>query len=442
MTLSLELSRAFHATSLSDLSDDVVNHARTILLDALACICAGRQTEIAGIARRTAPPVEIGGGGATILIDGSKSTTSTAALVNGAMLRSLDLLDVFVGVDVCHPSEAISAALACAEARGAPGRDFFETVVAALALHCRLASVLPLHKNNLHHVGHAAWVVPLVAGRLMGLGPEGSANALNLASRGMIVPEGFSRGQVANIKALAYPALAKQAIDLAELAEVGLRAQPAACEEVLALFNRTTGCQVPPELLIPDGISLVPEITLKAYPAQYSLQPIIAAGASFAAAEPGRIADITRICVRASRRTIARTADREKFRPTSGETADHSLPFCLAVALLDGSMTPESLSTERWRAPDVIALIDRIEVEPVEDDGGFTIGRQEIELTFADGTVATLECAFPGARSWAEIAREKLRAFAGEAGAGEVIEVIQKIEEMPDVGLLIAAMRP
>ena len=441
MTLSLDMSRAFHTTSLSDLPEDVIGHARTVLLDALACIFAGRRTEIADIARRAALPVPPDGRGAAILPDGPQSAASTAALVNGAMLRSLDLLDVYVSVDVCHPSEAIPAALACAEARRATGREFFETVIAALALHCRLATVLPLHGNRLHHVGHAAWVVPLVAGRLMGLDANGSANALNLSSRAMFVPEGFGRGQVANFKALAYPVLARQAIDLAELAEAGLRAQPEACEEALALFNRATGLEVSPEALTPHGAALAPAITLKAYPAQYALQPIIAAGARFAAANPARVADIARIRVRASQRTVARTADREKFRPASGETADHSLPFCLAVALVDGDMTPGSLSTGRWRDADVLALIDRMEVEAVEDAGGFAIGRQDIELTFVDGASVTLECAYPGEQSWAEIAEKKLRTFAGAAVAEAVIEVVERIEEQPDIRPLIAAMR-
>lgn len=440
MTLSIDLSRAFHATSLADLPGAVVEHARTVLADTLACICAGQRTDAADIARRTAVSARHGVPQATILPEAARSTASVAAMVNGAMLRSLDLLDVYVAADVCHPSEAIPAALACAEANGATGREFLETVVAALALHCRLASVLPLHRNRLHHAGQAAWVVPLVAGRLMGLGPEGSANALNLACRGMFVPEGFSRGQVANFKALAYPVLARQGIDTAELARAGLRGHPEACEEALALFARMSGHEVSPEALAPSGAALVPDITLKAYPAQYALQPIIAAGARFAASAPERVAGIAGIRVRASQRTVARTADPDKFRPSSGETADHSLPFCLAVALLDGSMTPDSLASGRWRAADVLALIDRIEVEAIADSDEFAIGRQEVELLFGDGTVAKLECSFPGDRSWTEIAREKLRAFAGETAAAEIADVIREIEEKPDVGSLIKAV--
>src|SRR3546814_9670600 len=69
-------------------------------------------------------------------------------------------------------------------------------------------------------------------------------------------------------------------------------------------------------------------------PAQYALQPLIAAGAAFRLQQADRVARIARIVVRAPQQTVRRTADPSKFRPASRETADHSLPFCVASGLL------------------------------------------------------------------------------------------------------------
>jgi len=168
---------------------------------------------------------------------------------------------------------------------------------------------------------------------------------------------------------------------------------------VLTLFSQATGHAVSAVALVPSGAGLIPDITLKAYPAQYALQPIIAAGAHFAANHARRIAEIDRIQVRVSQRTVFRTADRAKFRPASAEAADHSLPFSLAVAMLDGMISPESLENGRWRADDVLAVMDRIEVEPIATADEFGIGHQEVDVTFQDGTVASLPCRFPGDRS-------------------------------------------
>lgn len=46
------------------------------------------------------------------------------------------------------------------------------------------------------------------------------------------------------------------------------------------------------------------------------------------------------------------------------EQADHSLPYLVAVALLDGEVTPRQFLPERIRRPDVQALLHRVTVRP------------------------------------------------------------------------------
>src|SRR3546814_21156436 len=92
-------------------------------------------------------------------------------------------------------------------------------------MQAHLASTIALHRNGRHHVGHAAWVVPLIAGRLSGLGEEGAAEALNLSASGLIVPEGFRRGEGANVKARALALLAKRGYEVTEQAWAGLPSQ-------------------------------------------------------------------------------------------------------------------------------------------------------------------------------------------------------------------------
>jgi 2-methylcitrate dehydratase len=51
----------------------------------------------------------------------------------------------------------------------------------------------------------------------------------------------------------------------------------------------------------------------------------------------------------------------------SKEQADHSLPYLLAVALLDGQVMPEQFAPERIVRPDVQELLRRVEVRPAAD---------------------------------------------------------------------------
>jgi len=443
MALANDISRSFYSVQAAGASSDVAAHLRTLIVDALACVLGGADSEIAQLAARSAGGRGPGPAPATILPKSLTISAAEAALVNGTMLRSLDFMDVYVDADVSHPSESIPAALACAEAHGASGRAFLDTVLAALTFHVHLASTVPLHRHGLHHVGHAAWVVPLIAARLAGLGEAGAANALNLSAAGLIVPEGFSRGQVANVKAMAFPLIAKRAIEFTELGAAGLGAQPGACEEVVRLLGLIAGEDLDPATLIPPAEpARIETITLKAYPAQYALQPLVAAGAAFRRREPERIDAIDHIIVRAAKQTVARTADRAKFRPITRESADHSLPFCLACGLLDGGLSAESLRRERWKDADILRLTAAMEVEATGADDAFAVGRQEILLTFTDGASARLDCSYPPEGvTWRQIALDKLSTFAaGRCDAGRIVAIVENLENETSVAPLVDAL--
>src|SRR5207248_10404455 len=68
---------------------------------------------------------------------------------------------------------------------------------------------------------------------------------------------------------------------------------------------------------------------------------------------------------------IARAADilgdPAKYRPTSKETADHSLPYSLAVGLVDGMVTPLQFKDERIRDPKLPGVMDKIKVVPNQE---------------------------------------------------------------------------
>lgn len=440
MPLAAKISSAFHAVTVSKSPPAVVDHLHTLIIDALACILGGAGTDISRIAEHS---VKAASGPATILPGGPGASAAEATLVNGARLRSLDLMDVYVSVDVSHPSEAIPAALACAEAAGASGRIFLDSVLAALNLHTHLASTVALHRNALHHVGHAAWVVPLVAARLRGENVEGMANVLNLSAGGLLVPEGFSRGHVANLKGMAYALIAKRAIELSDLAAAGLRAQPGAVDETAALLGRIVQPPFDPEGLVPPTTTeRILDITLKTYPAQYALQPLIAEGAAFRRRNPERVDRIARIEVKAAAQTVARTADPAKFRPASAEAADHSLPFCVAIGLLDGNLTPASLGRGRWRDADVLRLAAAMQVESVAGGEGFAIGEQEITLHFEDGSSERLSCSYPPADvTWRQTALQKLESFSeGRCDPTEIVDAVENLDHEPDVNRLVRAL--
>jgi 2-methylcitrate dehydratase len=443
MTLATDLGGFVYGVDVAMLEARVVTDTKTLITDALACIIAGAGFEGARIARAMAPEHASDNKQATILLEGLRTGTASAALINGAMLRSLDLMDVYVGRDVCHPSEIIPPALACAEAGAASGKMFLEAVVAGLALHMQLADFIPLHRHGLHHVGQAAWTVPLIAARLLGHDKAIAARALTIGAHAMVVPESFSLGQLTNLKALAYPLLARQGIEAVRLAIAGLTGAPQACEEVVKLLSHRFAMDIPLQDLVPasapDDVSV---ISLKIYPAQYALQPLIAT-ASTIRGDSKMLEQIERIIVRASWRTVERCADPAKYVPRSAEAADHSLPFCVAIAMLEGKLTIAALEKGRWKDEDVLALMSRIKAKPMNDDDGYHVGAQDITLQMKDGKFRTFPCRYPPEHvTWAMIAEQKLRQAAAKAGldAEKILDVVSKLETEPSLDRLVAAM--
>ena len=56
----------------------------------------------------------------------------------------------------------------------------------------------------------------------------------------------------------------------------------------------------------------------------------------------------------------------EKTTVRTKEEADHSLPYLVAVALLDDQVLPEQFRPERIRSPNVQSLLRKITVRPLE----------------------------------------------------------------------------
>ncbi len=59
--------------------------------------------------------------------------------------------------------------------------------------------------------------------------------------------------------------------------------------------------------------------------------------------------------------------EEEKWRPQTRETADHSLPYCVAVALFDGKVGPEQFSEQRIQDTELQKFLSKIKVKRNEE---------------------------------------------------------------------------
>src|SRR5205823_13459522 len=78
-------------------------------------------------------------------------------------------------------------------------------------------------------------------------------------------------------------------------------------------------------------------------------------------------ADVKKIKVEVIARAADILGDPHKYRPTSKETADHSLPYCMAVGLVDGMVTPLQFREERVRDVSLIPIMVKIKFFVYDD---------------------------------------------------------------------------
>src|SRR5215468_2624568 len=147
-----------------------VGQAKLLILDTIGCGFAAFEEEGAGAVLQTLAHM----GGApqcTVLGNTSKTSAPNAVLVNGSLIRMLDLNDYVntkSGQIGGHPSDNIPVALAAAEVSGASGSDVLAAIVVGYEVYGRFKEVIA-RDTNWDGVTVSRFAAPAIAGRLMGL---------------------------------------------------------------------------------------------------------------------------------------------------------------------------------------------------------------------------------------------------------------------------------
>jgi 2-methylcitrate dehydratase len=185
----------------------------------------------------------------------------------------------------------------------------------------------------------------------------------------------------------------------------------------------------------------VRRVSLKQFPVQFTLQSPIEAALELRQQLGGAAIEKLRIEVHAD--AARRTADPAKFKPANRETADHSLPCCVAMALLDGRLDKQQFDAGRWQQADVAALMGRIEVTPSQELEQRWPGGRPVRMTavLRDGSEHGVLVPVPLGDSTrpmdqAAITRKFMRLAEPVLGARQAAQVVQQVgqlERLPDV---------
>ena len=346
---------------------EVVTAARRHLADSLACALGAYNTAVAQAVRRCA--IEQGGcGDATIIGTDRKVPAGLAALVGGTMVRYLDANDIYVfsrGGPSGHCSDGTPALLALAEKYGRSAEELLTCLVASYELQGALAESFNFWDYGLHAETNVAWVVPIVAARLMGGTPEEAVHACGLSiATGTVLNTWLRpRHSVPMIKGVAVGMVLEHVLKASELAALGVTATEDALETVFSSLGPLSASAIDPTYVEKLGSRwTATRNMIKAYPAQLYTQAAIEAVLRLYGG--GVRADRVRKLTLYGHRSVCGgvQGSPEAFAPASQEAADHSTPYVMAMALLRGRLTTREYDGAPWERPEVKAAMSKIEL--------------------------------------------------------------------------------
>ena len=350
--------------TLDDLSDVARTAAKARILSTLGVSLAAFDVEPVRIARKLVQPVAAGPQ-ATVFGSLQTCAPDMAAFVNSAMVRSLDMSDTYVMEAVSHPADAFPAVLAVAEAEGLDGADLLLATAIEYEAQCRFVEVVPYNQHGWDQTPVVALGAALGCGRLLKLTREQLANAIALAVVPNLALNQTRTGTLSMWKGMAGPQGARAGVFAAYLAREGMTGPEGVFEGKYGLWQqmmRGEEFDLPIPATFAGHTFAVQQTMIKSFPTRFNCQvPVFAAQKLRTMLD---VSEIESLRIEAVRQAFARWTDvPEVWKPQTRETADHSLPCTVAMGLLDGTITPESMEGERFKDGDVLALMGKCSIE-------------------------------------------------------------------------------
>jgi 2-methylcitrate dehydratase len=428
-----------------DIPAAAVHEAKRRLVDSFATAVGAMPSDAFAVARECARRMSSTPG--ATLLGGGRSSVEWATFVNGLLIRYLDFNDTYLSKEPAHPSDNLAPVLAVGESVGATGRDLLTAAVLAYEIQCRLCDAASLRKQGVDHVTYGAISSTIAAGKLMGLDVPKLVHAIGLAGVCNVALRQTRSGELSMWKGCAFANAARNGVFAATLAAAGMTGPAPIFEGDLGFMKLVTR---EPFAVAPMGAEYdadapfkITDTYIKFWPAEYHSQSAIDAALRLRReiGDVSRVAGVDIYTFEASYNIIGKYA--EAWAPKTRETADHSLPYCTAVALLDGEVTLRQFDPERFTAPDVLQLLTKVKVH-LDDALTPRYPRgipNRIVVTLTDGTRLTQEVEFPRGHAGnpmtdAEV-EAKFRALVepryGTKTAGAVLERCWRFNEVTNV---------
>ncbi len=346
------------------IADNAIHEAKRYLLDSLGCALGGYgQHDVKlylDLMNETA-----GKGSATVIGTGQKVDPLSASLANALMVRVMDYNDIYWQQDPSHPSDLIPAAMACCERLGESGKELAVGIVLGHEFEMRFceAAFPGIRERGWHHATLTGFVSPIVAGRALRLDDERIQHAIGISGSRMATFGAVTAGKLTMMKNTVDPLATQSGVLAALLAERGYSGPEHVIDGKEGLVQ-VLGPEWKLELLT-EGLGeswRIERCGMKGFPTEALTHAPISATLDLVRENDLAPDQIEKVVIRSLARAADILADPTKYDPRSKETADHSLPYCIAAAIADRQVTPVQFTDEKIMDETIRAQLNKVEV--------------------------------------------------------------------------------
>jgi 2-methylcitrate dehydratase len=433
-----------------DLPAATVAKAKALLLDTFGCAIGavdGKPVK----ALRSVLRARGGNPQATVIGSGWKTSCDEAAFLNALQIRYLDFNDYAALGYPHHPSINLAAALAVAEMKKLSGKDLILGVTLGYDVHIRIRDASNRTGFDMPSI-EAQYASAACAARLLGLDARGIANAMAIAaSNANTLSEVRAGDELTQAKGAAEAMAVRLGTFAALLSQAGLQ-YPLTIMDGQFSYGALVSRGLKEELLrTRSGDFQIMKSNFKMWPSIGTSQAPIAA--ALALREKGvKATNVTAVRLYLSSFGYSQQSGFLDHAINTREHADHSAPYCVARAFIDGDVRIEDFEEHRFRDPAALAFVDKIKVieDPQLTSKGSDILGCNMEVTLADGSTRRVEMPYPPGTIQNPATEAELDAkfhdladpVIGKAKASRARDLILSLETAPQLGELVGLLSP
>lgn len=398
-TLTYRIAQWATDLNYETLTPEAIDAAKRFLYDTLGCALGGYQVHDCKLFLEHYRSLEQPGP-CTVVGAGDQMNVVAASMLNALMVRAMDYNDIYWKQDPSHPSDLLAAPLAICEWKQLSGKDLILATVLGYDITMRLChiAVPGIRERGWHHATLMAYATPVVAGKLLGLSAEQMQHAIGICACHRFTLGCAVAGKLTMMKNTVSPMATRDGVEAALLAQRGYSGPEGVIEGKEGMehclgegwdytwINENLGDRF-----------MITDCGMKSFPIEALMHSPVSATLQIVKDKDLQTEQIETIRIESIARAADILSDPAKYDPQSKESADHSLPYCIAAAVTDRMVTPKQFKDDRLWDERLRAQMKKVQVVANDEFERAFPAKQctRVTITTTDGQELTAEREVP-----------------------------------------------